>query len=273
MIFICLLSACSSAEQPHDKSSPYINLSSHEQELVQEPEQFQDQHQDPIMQDEQLTQNQESDTNQFLQGQKDQTQIISDETRAESNNQSQQEQDTQQQTIPVEPITEEKLEKQEAQNPEEQATQSAGVSTQLPFQDFKARWNAVTDEQLSNLYIKNLEEISAGEGKLYRAILTNHLELRVAVSDTYIQQLELISKDKSKSTITAMLTGWSQMINLLHPNIEIYDVDELFNKIGVAPNSNLTNVKQSSFTYSDIHYEVLPTENGYTFRAGYDKSQ
>jgi hypothetical protein len=80
----------------------------------------------------------------------------------------------------------------------------------------------------------------------------------------------MISEGKSSRVVQSMLTGWTQIINILHPNIEIYDVDTLFNKIGVGPNADLTNVKATSFIYFELLYEVLPTENGYIFRASYN---
>jgi hypothetical protein len=248
-IFICLLSACSSPEQSQnlDQSNPYIKLSTEENQSLQESNE---------------SINEEPIANEMKQDSKN--------GEIEGNGQIQQEQDTQQQTIPENPITEDRLQKQEVQKNEDQSNQATTVSTKLPFQDFKARWNAVSDEQMSNLYIRNLEKISSTE---YRALLTNQLELNIVVANDFIQQLVLISNDPSKVTINSMLAGWSQIINLLHPDIEIYDVDELFNKIGVGPNSDVSNVKQTSFTYYELHYEVIPTEKGYTFKAGYDKSQ
>lgn len=238
ILFICLFSACSSRPEQNSsgQSSPYIKLSTPSKENP-----------NPVMPDEQVDEHHGSSPNQV------------------------QNQDAPEQKLPEDYAAEDRLQTQEIQETEDPKSGAETVSTELPFQDFKARWNAVTDEQMSNLYIKDLEEVSSNGETFYRSNLSNQLELRVFVHQDHIQQLELISKDNTKVTVAAMLTGWSQIITLLHPNIEIYDVDELFNKMGVEPNGNLTKVKQTSFTYNDLHYEVTPTENGYSFIGRYDK--
>ncbi|MBE4908578.1 hypothetical protein IMZ08_10970 [Bacillus luteolus] len=153
---------------------------------------------------------------------------------------------------------------------EEDSLESSVISTHLPFFDFKARWNAISDEQFSNLYISSLEK-GTDEGQ-YRTILVPKLELYVYVKEDYIQTLEMISKDKTVNTTQQMLTGWNQIINILHPNIAIYDVDSFFHKIGVGPNANLSEIKYTRFSHSNIGYEVEPTSVGYTFRAFYQSN-
>ncbi len=145
--------------------------------------------------------------------------------------------------------------------------------SQLPFEDFKERWNAVAEEQMSPLIIKSLEKISNDTELLYRAPLSQQLELIILVSNGTVKQLAINSFGKSQNDIYSMLTGWTQMVNILHPNIHLHDVDALFNTIGVGPNGDLTNVKTKSFTYLDVNYDILPTEKGYTFKASYDKTQ
>ena len=146
-------------------------------------------------------------------------------------------------------------------------------SQQLPFADFKERWNAVCDEQITNLYIQNLEAATNERGSYYHTRIHPQIMLRIFVDNDYVQQLEMISEGKANTTTLAMLAGWSQIINILHPNMEINDVDEFYQKIGVGPNADLTKVKPTSFTYYDLNYQIYTTENGYGFIAAYAKPQ
>lgn len=129
------------------------------------------------------------------------------------------------------------------------------------------------EEQMSNLYIKDFEAISGDTGTSYRAALGNTLELLIFVSNDSVRKLEMISTRKSTAEINTMLTGWSQIVSILHTNLEVQDEDALFHLIGVGPNGDLSQVIAKTFTYMGIHYEVLPTDKGYTFRASYDQPQ
>jgi hypothetical protein len=149
----------------------------------------------------------------------------------------------------------------------------ASSSTPLSFEDFTERWNSLSEEQLSTLYIKNLEDISSNDGTIYRAIFSDKLELLIFVSNGLVRQLEMISSGKSVNEIYSMLSGWSQMADILHPNREGQDVDALFHSIGVGPNADLSKVTSKSFTYYDLFYEVIPTDIGYTLRISYDQQQ
>ena len=148
-------------------------------------------------------------------------------------------------------------------------TEQANTLTPLPFQDFKERWNAVADEQQSNLRIQRLEKVSNETGTYYTSPIPGNMELRVYQTGDAIRQLELISHGKSRTDIINMLQGWSQMVTILYPNVPMPDIDGLFNLIGVGPNADLSTIKRKSFVYSGINYEVVPTDDGFIFRAAY----
>lgn len=150
---------------------------------------------------------------------------------------------------------------------QKEATENPTSTNTLSFQDFTARWNATSEEQMSNLYIKDLEKSPTTTDTYDYARLRNTIELRIYTDQNHIRQLEVIGDDKTPSTVLPMLTSWSQMILMLHPNNETDDVDTIFNKIGVGPNSDISKIKQQSFTYKGILYEVIPTESGFIFRA------
>jgi hypothetical protein len=159
--------------------------------------------------------------------------------------------------------------KTEGNHEDQQGTLEESTNAPLPFQDFKERWNAITEERLSNLYIKTLNASSDENGTFYTAQITNKLELRVYVSNDRIHQLEMISKVKTGSEVYTMLESWNQIIQILHPNIEMNDVDSFFHDIGVGPNADLTNVKGRKMTFSGINYTITPTNEGYIFRTSY----
>jgi hypothetical protein len=147
--------------------------------------------------------------------------------------------------------------------------EQANTLTPLPFHDFKERWNAVAEEQQSNLRIQKLEKVSNENGTYYTSAIPGNMELRVYPTDDAIKQLELISHGKSRTDIINMLQGWTQMATILYPNVPMPDVDGLFNLIGVGPNADLSTIKKKSFVFSGINYEVIPTDDGFVFRAAY----
>ncbi|MEH7383514.1 hypothetical protein V7138_23855 [Bacillus sp. JJ1533] len=140
-------------------------------------------------------------------------------------------------------------------------------TTPLPFEDFKERWNALTDAQMSNLYIKELEKVTTEDNHYYKANLTNQIQLYVYVNENHVVKLEVLSEGKSQAVISAMLASWSQVINIFHSELEMQDVDYLFGQIGVGPNLDLSNVHSKSIEHLGKKYEIEVTENGYRFAA------
>jgi hypothetical protein len=154
-------------------------------------------------------------------------------------------------------------------NTQQHIMEQANTLTPLPFQDFKERWNAVADEQQSNLRIQKLEKVTTENGSYYTSAIPGNMELRVYPTGDVIQQLEIISHGKTRTDVINMLQGWSQMVTILYPNVPMPDVDGLFNLIGVGPNADLSTIKKKSFVFSGINYEVIPTDDGFVFRAAY----
>lgn len=145
-------------------------------------------------------------------------------------------------------------------------------SIQLPSHNFKERWNSLTEEQMSNLYIQSMEEVKTSEKTIYCTQINSEITLSIATINNYVESLEMTNTGKSRDNIYNMLTGWSQMITIIHPDIEIHDVDSIFNRIGVGPNTDLTNMKSTSFIYLDLHYDLSITDKGYSFKVSYVNS-
>ncbi|MEN2767363.1 hypothetical protein [Ornithinibacillus xuwenensis] len=167
-----------------------------------------------------------------------------------------------QKALPEDSITPEELYEEE-----QYEAKQVEVITTLPFDSFKERWNAISDAQLTNLYISKFQEMQNDVGISYTASLNAHMKLRVKVTSDYVQSVGLVS-DRNVDTVQ-MLTGWSQVIKILHPELEIHDVDAFFNEIGVGPNGDLTNLKEGIYPYDYLEYELAKTEEGYVFRGAY----
>ncbi|WP_156290932.1 hypothetical protein [Oceanobacillus salinisoli] len=166
--------------------------------------------------------------------------------------------------------TEEKFQGEGVIEEQEETEAAINPVKELPFQDFKKRWNAVADQQLSNLYIENLQKNESEGGDVYSTKLSEQLELNIYVEEEYIQTLELIRKDSNnKADVATMLTGWMQIVMILHPEVVVHDVDSLFHDLGVGPNGDLSNVVRKEFSYGRLNYEVIPESNSFLFRATY----
>jgi hypothetical protein len=244
ILFLLLAGCITSPDKQINKSNQYLHLSTEEQETNDSV--------DSTLPDSNSVQHQ---------GEEIQQQPTEQPLQGESPGQDSQ------QVIPVEPHTQEELRENEIRADEVKVE----TIIKLPFQDFKERWNAVTEEQMSNLYIHNLEKVTKNNTTYYRSELTRELELLVFEENGYVQSLELVSKSRTKPIILSMLTGWNQIINILHPGIEIYDVDILFNMLGVGPNGDLTGIKDTIISHYDLSYEVTPIEGGYFFKASYNR--
>ncbi|WP_138420601.1 hypothetical protein [Aquibacillus sediminis] len=158
--------------------------------------------------------------------------------------------------------TQDETESQSDQQGGEETTDK--ITTKLPFDDFQQRWNAVSDEQLSNLYIRGWDKTDKESEEIYRTKFRENLELNVHVQQGFIQSIGMVNHDgRDKDSVFSMLTGWTQIINILHPEMEIYDIDSILSDIGVGPNGDLRHVKTSTFTYEDVDYHVTKDKDSY----------
>ncbi|MCP8616218.1 hypothetical protein [Salirhabdus salicampi] len=248
LFIILLFTGCSSSTEPDTQQDRYQRLSTDEQ--------------NPQPNDETLIEDNEKEWYEQPYGD-----LPRDEGEVEF------QQESQERTIPEVADEEDYDQRQIIQKQNEEISENGEVvqgNMTLPFSDFKERWNAVTEEQFSNLYIKELQqEGSDTEEQVYTSQLMSNLSLRVYVLQDYIQRIELTSTAKTNNVNQSMLMGWSQIINIMHPNIEIYDVDALFHDIGVGPNADLSKVTAKEFQYYHILYKIQPTNNGYQFSVSY----
>jgi hypothetical protein len=140
---------------------------------------------------------------------------------------------------------------------------------QLPFENFSERWNAFAEETGSGLKISNFKEITSETESFFQSSLHNQLELRVFVENETVQKIQLVGHGKTKADMLLMLTGWNQIYSMMNTDYETYEVDLLFNDLGVGPNADLESVQQKTMTYRNITYTVTPINSGFLFEASY----
>jgi hypothetical protein len=162
---------------------------------------------------------------------------------------------------PIQQPNSQQLAKQESK-----LTQKIG---QLPFKDFKERWNAISYEQGSNLIISSFEKMTANEGTYYHALFQKRLELRVFVVNDSVKSIQIIGHGRKTSDVLTMLTGWSQIYYILDPDYDPYHVDILFSDLGVGPNADLDHIEEHSIIHHGIQYNIETTDTGYNFQASY----
>jgi hypothetical protein len=140
---------------------------------------------------------------------------------------------------------------------------------QLPYQDFKDRWNAISEEQASNLTIFSLTPNRTETDTFYQTSLNERLTLKIFLSNKKVQKLHMVGNGRTKPDILSMLTSWSQVVYMMNPEAEPHEIDHLFNELGVGPNSNLEDVQDRTVIQGGIQYKVTSTETGYQFEASY----
>lgn len=134
----------------------------------------------------------------------------------------------------------------------------------LPFQDFQQRWNSISTEQGSNLFIKSFEK-HAGDHHMpfYEISIAKQLTLRIFVKKAKVISIQMEGTNQSSKDSFEMLTGWSQIFILLNPQIQPSQIDLIFSEMGVGPNGNLQQVVKQSIVYNGTHYHVSSQQNHY----------
>lgn len=289
LVLVLVLSACnsntpSSEKEDNSGTIPYTNLSTEgqnsEEQLIEEDPLGELEKENGISEDELSTEREieelkpdmQEDSKGLTPGQQNeetkQQEDLQSEEGIEPESQSkgtvpeiQPEQGAMQAPIPEEP---------NVTTPPDNTEINVPISTNLSFDNFRERWNAISESQFSNLVIQNLEEVSKNEQEvIYEASLNNIMTLRVSVSNNFVQTLEIESE--SNTDIQTMLTGWVQVIHMLHPEQEITDVDRFFSEIGVGPNGDLSNVHEGDYPYYSMVYHIDKDQNSYIFKGSYKK--
>jgi hypothetical protein len=138
----------------------------------------------------------------------------------------------------------------------------------LYIYDFKERWNAISDEQTGDVYIREL--IPLANPLHFKATLKNNLEMEIRTLDKkQISEIIIVGTGQTNSDFIKMLTSWWQVLLITNPGTELHEVDLIFSGIGIGPNSSLEDLKDRTFAYGGLTYKVNSHENRITFQANY----
>mgnify|MGYP001356727986 CR=1 FL=1 len=139
----------------------------------------------------------------------------------------------------------------------------------LHFDEFKERWNSLSEEHGTDLMIRRFEKTPINQGVMYIANLQNGLVLRVYVYNQIIQGLEVNERSETMTERFQLLTAMRQIYLILNPGTEPSDADYLFQEFGIGPNANFETVQQRTIEYNGIEYTLTPKGEEYQFEASY----
>ncbi|UCZ51445.1 hypothetical protein LGQ02_11200 [Bacillus shivajii] len=156
-------------------------------------------------------------------------------------------------------------------NEEIHKTEGKAEIEKSPFKidDFIGRWNAISDEQMSELYISTFERNDNKDQLIYISTFSNAYMLSVTTtSDRYIEKVSFQGNAVSENERYSLLTGWSQVILMINTDFEYYDVNQIFDKLGIDPNGFIPDGEQL-IEYSGLQYRLSHDGNNYLFEVIY----
>ncbi|GAA0315426.1 hypothetical protein GCM10008967_02470 [Bacillus carboniphilus] len=150
------------------------------------------------------------------------------------------------------------------QDPEIEGSQP---TFQLPIDEFTDRWNAITQEFGSNLFISTIKKIDQNHGDEYEAKIKDGILLRIRVSNVDVAQISMEGPTQTIDERYLLISGWSQIYLLFNPEAELHMVDSLFHDLGIEPNANLQQHKNTPVLEGKFEYKIDQTEIGHQFTA------
>lgn len=166
----------------------------------------------------------------------------------------------------------------EEKNLEDEADVSATALTPYFDEDFQEKWNAIADEQNFDLYIRSFQMESNNRKTYYRADFKENWQLRVFTQDdrrddnqttAKINSMQFQGSAKGSKVLFTLFTGWSQVILISQPDFTMYDVDMIFNELGIEGNTKLTGKDQETVRYEGIEFRLFKKGNNFIFEAKY----
>jgi hypothetical protein len=137
----------------------------------------------------------------------------------------------------------------------------------LSMMDFKARWNAISDEQTGEVYIQEFQKLNDS----YRTTLKSNLFMEIDTLDNQqIERIKITGTGKTNSEYLKMITSWWQLIIITNPQSELHEIDSIFSEMGIGPNSNFEDLQEEiTLSFGGLLYKVLPSQGNITFEAIY----
>lgn len=139
-----------------------------------------------------------------------------------------------------------------------------------PFDEFKGRWNALSDELFSELYIIEFKktEHESGKSEFYYIFQKGYELFVITGLEQAIEQIKFVGKPTTEEQRYEMLTGWSQVILLSNLNFDYYDVNLIFEHLGIKPNATIDSSDQN-INYKGVEFGIIHGDGSYIFEANY----
>ena len=153
---------------------------------------------------------------------------------------------------------------------EEDAGYEEHIASPLMINEFQDRWNAISDEWTLVNFITSIQTVvSNSDEPYYLASLDHdHLQIRLYTKGDHIKQIEVVETGTKKLDHLLMLTAWWQVMLMTNPVAQSSDIDTLFAEIGVGPDTNLSAVNKTTFTFGGLDYVIIP-EKHFLFQVTY----
>lgn len=131
--------------------------------------------------------------------------------------------------------------------------------------EFIKKWNELSEEYTADNSITSFET-TVKEGEMFHYTYPKEfLQIIIYDFNNTINKIQIFAEPKTNNETFSMLTSWWQLILFSNPNREPFDVDQILAEMGIGPNGDLSNLKQSTFTFEEGQYKVRPNQDGYLF--------
>ncbi len=181
--------------------------------------------------------------------------------------------------FPEEEMPEEETPKETSEvKPEDVDDKNSGIEEMeevetlaFPFEEFIERWNALSDEHYSGLYISSFDAKKGEDNRtIYRHPFKNGFVLSVMIGgEKRIEEVRLEGSVKTEDQRFALLTAWSQLVLMTNPAFELYDVNQVFHEIGIGPNATIPN-KNKTTNYQGIEFSLTQNNTVLLFNAKFE---
>lgn len=142
-------------------------------------------------------------------------------------------------------------------------TQEIQNTYTLSPEEVEKRWNAISDESGSGLYINDLQERNG----TFQYQFSSYLLLKGTTTSSGVSSIQVIGTPNSEPEAFMMLTAWNQLALLSNPTFTPDDVTDLFREIGVESSSNLQEIQFGEHKYKGHTFHITKEQDVYILTA------
>lgn len=141
-------------------------------------------------------------------------------------------------------------------------------SVQIPFQEFKDRWNAISDEMTYENYIHHYEMKNENNESFAIATIDYDSTIKISHKNQFVSMIQITTqKSSDENKKYSMLSSWMQLLLLTNPQIQMSDIDEIFSNLQIGANASIESLTTQSFTFGQVQYNVKVLDYAYVFEA------